>query len=519
MYIDYTLWETFEYTISSLLLDPKNPRLKHRAQKMNQTQIMQYLLENEKIYELAKKISEEGYYVGEEPIICIENDKKIVLEGNRRTAALKLLQDPAKYLSVAKAKVLLKNVVLNDFPIDKKQKVYIAPNRLQANPIIYERHNGFSLQRWETGNQYAFVAEMYYVDGLTIDDICDVLNQSRAKIIKPLKAYNLFMEGQAIVKRDLNIDINVTEFEFTNLERFYNYEAGRDFLGIDFDADDGQLIIKIKRSEFEKRLLEVFKSIIDAERFSRDFNKEEDKENFISTLRNNPIFDFSSNVEEKSQSRGEKNKSDLEAKKNNTTSRRKKGKNKSNFENKIIAGDTEIIFDNAKLDALFTELKHLALDKVYSFSILLRTYLEQSLYYYLTENDLFDSLSDKTNQDTEKYNLKKVSDLIKYLETKNELKGTIDSNELMKILRFTTKKDYSNASLKIMLDYVKNNCLDEHLDANKLKNLKHYIDNIKEGLDLAVHNIETIVDIGHNKRAWTHLEPLFVILSNNIKKD
>ena len=30
----------------------------------------------EKVYELAKKISEEGFYVGEEPIICIENNKK-----------------------------------------------------------------------------------------------------------------------------------------------------------------------------------------------------------------------------------------------------------------------------------------------------------------------------------------------------------------------------------------------------------------------------------------------------------
>ena len=32
-------------------------------------------------------------------------------------------------------------------------------------------------------------------------------------------------------------------------------------------------------------------------------------------------------------------------------------------------------------------------------------------------------------------------------------------------------------------------------------------------------SIETIVDFSHNKRAWTHLEPLFDILSNNIDKD
>lgn len=86
----------------------------------------------------------------------------------------------------------------------------------------------------------------------------------------------------------------------------------------------------------------------------------------------------------------------------------------------------------------------------------------------------------------------------------------------MTILKFKSKKDYSSASLKIMLDYVKNNELENHLDRNQLKNLKHYIDRIKDGLDLAVHNLETIVDLEHNKRAWKHLEPLFDILSSNI---
>ena len=78
MYIDYSTWETFEYTLNSLSLDLNNPRIKYRGVPLNQTQIMKFLIENEKVYELAKKISEEGYFVGEEPIICIENNKNIV---------------------------------------------------------------------------------------------------------------------------------------------------------------------------------------------------------------------------------------------------------------------------------------------------------------------------------------------------------------------------------------------------------------------------------------------------------
>ncbi len=517
MYIDYSSWETFEYKLSSLHLDLNNPRIKYRGVPLNQTQIMKFLIDNEKVYELAKKISEEGYFVGEEPIICIENNKKVVLEGNRRTSALKLLQNPKKYLSNAKANILLQNILKNNFPVDKKLRCYIAPNRLLANPIIYERHNGATLKKWETGNQYAFVAEMYYEDGLVIEDICDVLNENRAKVLKPLKAYNLFLEGQEILEKEEGIKIDISNFEFTNLERFFNYEDARELIGIEFNNENGELIINLPRKEFEKRILEVFKVLIDSERFSRDFNKDDDKKRFIEKLKNNLNFDLSvSKGTAIIKSKSSEKKSNLDEKKNETTTRRKKHSKKKLYENNIIPRDKEIIFDNEKLENLFTELKHLPIDKVYSFAVLLRTYLEQSLYFYLKEKELIDDLNLKTNAKNKKNSLKKVEELIAYIKSKYSVQDEIDSTEIMRILRFNSENDYSSASLKIMLDYVKNNELDNHLDTNKLKNLKCYIDSIKQGLDLAVHNIETIVDLGHNKRAWAHLEPLFDILSKNL---
>jgi len=519
MYIDYSAWETFEYSLNSLYLDLSNPRIKYRGETLNQTQIMKFLIKNEKIYDLAKKISEEGYFVGEEPIICIEKNKKVVLEGNRRTAALKLLQDPNKYLSKAKANTLLQNIVKNDFPVNKKLRCYIAPNRLLANPIIYERHNGDSLQKWKTGNQYAFVAEMYYEDGLSIEDICDVLNEKRSQILKPLKAYNLFYEGKEILEKEESISIDVGEFEFTNLERFYSYEPARAFLGIAFDIESGELKIKIPQEEFEKRLLEVFKIIIDADRFSRDFNRDEDKKTFVQKLTENPIFDFSVSEEENVGSKTTQKKTDLETEKNKVTTRKRRRSKKKKYENRIIPADKEIIFENDKLDSLFSELKNLPIDKKYSFAVLLRTYLEQSLYFYLKEKNLFDDLSSKTNKKKEEDSKKKIETLIKYLKGKHNIEDEIDSEQIMSILKFSNNKDYSSATLKIMLDYVKNNELDEHLDTNQLKNLKDYIDRIKSGLDLAVHNIERYVDVEHNKTAWKHLEPLFEILSNNLISD
>lgn len=519
MYIDYSVWETFEYTVNTLKLDLNNPRIRHKNLALNQTEILKYLINNENVYELAKKISEEGYFVGEEPIICIEGDKKIVLEGNRRVGALKLLQDPQKYLSRTKSNVLLNNISKNNFPIHRKINCFIAPNRLLANPIIYERHNGFTLHRWKTGNQYAFVAEMYYEDGLTIEDICDVLNESKAKILKPLKAYNLFLEGKEILEKEAGIIIDISSFEFTNLERLYNYEPARKIIGFDFDNNSGELIINLPKEEFEKRLLVVFKKLIDAERFSRDFNKEEDKKRVIKELEENETFDFSTNKTTKSsKSRSANQRSNLEEKKNNVTNRRKKQQKKL-IEYSIIPRDTEITFEHEKLDELFFELKNLHIDKKYSFAILLRTYLEQSLYYYLYKKSLLDDVVLKTDEQNKNKGLAKVQQIISHIKGKYSVSQEIDFNPIMSILRFDKNKEYAY-SLKIMLDYVKNYELSKFsLDASELRNLKQYITNVKDELDLAVHNINNLVDAEHNRRAWKTLELLFKGLSNNINNE
>lgn len=518
MYINYDKWDSYEYSLNSLYLDLNNPRIKYSGESLNQTQILKYLIKNEKVYELAKKISEEGYFVGEEPIICIENGKKVVLEGNRRTAALKLLQNPKKYLSSSKANTLIQNIAKNEINVNKKLRCYISPNRLLANPIIYERHNGATLQKWKTGNQYAFVAEMFYEDALAIEDICDVLNESRSKILKPLKAYNLFYEGSDVLEKEEGISLDISEFDFTNLERFYLYEPARKFLGIDFDNNTGELIIRLKREEFDKRILEVFKILIDSESFSREFNKEADKQKLIQKLNENPKFDFSSTKEDNTSSKTSTARANLEDEKNKTTTRKKRNRRKKP-EVRIIPIDKEIVFDHDKLEDLFTELKYLPIDKKYSFAILLRSYLEQSLYFYLREKGLFDDLKVKTNERSLKNSKRKVRTLIEYIDGVKGSSESIDEERIMSILKFNIPKDFSNTSLKVMLDYIMNNELDDQIEPTELKSLKNYLERIKTGLDLAVHNLEEVVDFGHNDKAWKNLSVLFDILSTNLTEE
>jgi hypothetical protein len=82
--------------LEKLLLDEENPRLPESV-KRDQLSMIDYIAVSTAIEELMRAIGENGYFLGE-PLIAVPHDDGIhfiVVEGNRRLTALKLLQDPA----------------------------------------------------------------------------------------------------------------------------------------------------------------------------------------------------------------------------------------------------------------------------------------------------------------------------------------------------------------------------------------------------------------------------------------
>lgn len=82
--------------LSQLEFDPDNPRLPSMLQGVtDEVAIIAYLLNDEGLLDLMGSIAENGYAKAE-PLLVIPKagDKYIVVEGNRRLAALKLLSNP-----------------------------------------------------------------------------------------------------------------------------------------------------------------------------------------------------------------------------------------------------------------------------------------------------------------------------------------------------------------------------------------------------------------------------------------
>lgn len=82
--------------VSQLLLDSRNPRLPEEAINSSQIELIKLMEHEFNLLPIGQSMSDNGYFV-EEPLIVIpkaDEDKFIVVEGNRRLAALKLLSEP-----------------------------------------------------------------------------------------------------------------------------------------------------------------------------------------------------------------------------------------------------------------------------------------------------------------------------------------------------------------------------------------------------------------------------------------
>ena len=83
--------------IENLRLDLENPRLPKSKQKKSDEVVIEYLLLEAATLELMESIGENDYFVGEMLLVIPDNEdeqKYIVIEGNRRLTAVLLLNKP-----------------------------------------------------------------------------------------------------------------------------------------------------------------------------------------------------------------------------------------------------------------------------------------------------------------------------------------------------------------------------------------------------------------------------------------
>lgn len=277
----YAKWKEYTPLVTSLLLDPLNPRLPIADKNLSQAELLEELVIHDDVYSIAKSIAENGYYPVESLIGIQENGKKFILEGNRRLAAIKLLISPAaapeRYQK--RFKDLSDNI---DLETIRSVKVLVAPSRNTAAPIINSRHTQEQIKRWEPIQKAKFYQQQ--IDrGTTVEQLSNEYAMSEAKVRDFLRSYTMY---NIACHLDLPPDAqekvhDPRAFPSTTLDRLYENLEVQKFLGIRFD-NNKELIGKVKPEEFKKGYTKIVVDVAKGNVHSRIVNKTEDVQKYLS---------------------------------------------------------------------------------------------------------------------------------------------------------------------------------------------------------------------------------------------
>jgi hypothetical protein len=250
--MDLSSWKPGLVKVTGLELDPLNPRMPGIAQNLSMRDIVAALIEHEEVYGLAKSIVDfGGLYPSERLIVVEENGEKVVVEGNRRLAALKLLHSPdvAPPNWVEKFRNLSNKL---DPHLIEKVEIVTAPSRAAAARVIVARHTGEAIRRWSPAQQARFIRTLVKGD-LTIEEVAEDIKLSPGEIREFLRTDTMFrlahiMPLDEAARAALD---NKEKFPVATLQRLTQSTEGLNFLGITFDPD-GNTVGQYDPEEFKK---------------------------------------------------------------------------------------------------------------------------------------------------------------------------------------------------------------------------------------------------------------------------
>ena len=496
MKVDYSTWKTRLLSIENLKLDVRNPRFSYQSTRaLNQTEIIKYLIEHHAVYDLAKDIAVNGYLINEEPIVCKEGDNYVVLEGNRRVAACKIILDPYRYLTPQKAKELSKYGSISD-----KLSCKVSPTRREADTLIYNKHTGIPLQKWDKVSQDAFLYNLIQNENLTIEGTSLKLNVTPSEIRKALRRYSVH---QYSIKLFAGYPYELEQiqeqgFPITTFERFYDDARGADFLGIKFDKNCN-IQKRLPEEEFDKRFKFIVEQILSQSLTSRTFNNEEDKKSYMQDYvepYNKDLFNLDIPLADEVETE-ESYKSEIENNVGGGTptsldeKRVKRSRRKSGIFNDRDWSATGI----KKLDDLYNSLVEINYRKHNDIvGIALRCYIDMLVYEFLKVQKKIGEVNRVDFEQQEKHNDEKYDKLKSYIKAAYAISDEeIDDSILRPLTKFNNQDNSQKVpELGNMITYIVNHPELLHNDTrlvqalSRFKSAKDFIS--LQSCNMFVHN-------------------------------
>jgi len=374
------IWPTKRLSVPSLYLDEKNPRLGRETTVRAPRDIIQYLFDHDKAMEVAESIASRGYFPNEPLLAIMENGRHVVVEGNRRLAALKALREPGLLEGPLQRQVERLSRRLPDRQGLAKVPVTLAPSRRATDRQIAGRHIGTPVLAWRAENRASFILEKLaegYDNAELRDDLgftfADIQQARQTRAIADM-ARSLDLPDEVKAKLD-----SPRAKLFTTLERVFDSSVGRAYLKVEPDPEDG-LRGTTTKNEFVRGFTRLVTEVALGRQSSRSLNTNEDIRAY---------FEGWDPKERPQAKRGSFVPSDVirgrsvasSGRKPEPSPAQKKAKPESNT---VVPRDLKVRFGNARLTDIRRELTKLKRkDYPNAGAVLLRVFFELTVINYL----------------------------------------------------------------------------------------------------------------------------------------
>ena len=223
--------------VEQLLLDPENPRLESVAKTKNQLELTKAMWREMAVSEVALSIAANGFFE-EEPLFAVPAPKEkgkpryVVVEGNRRLTAVKLLLDED----------LRKTVKATDLPLldaDAKAKLRKLPVSIYQKREDLWAYFGFrhvnGPKEWDSLSKAAYIAMVRREYGKSLEEITKAIGDQHSTVKRIYRGYVLLEQAEVMTKFKRE-DRSRNRFYFSHLYTAADYAEVQDFLGIDAEG-------------------------------------------------------------------------------------------------------------------------------------------------------------------------------------------------------------------------------------------------------------------------------------------
>ena len=218
-----------DHAPAELYLDAANPRLADEGFSTDdQNEILQWLWRNKSVNELVDSIRANGFWKHEELFATEEGGRLVVVEGNRRLAAVKVLSEPdlRKALGIHLAHTPSEDVLesIRTLPV-------IHATRQDLWGFVGFKHvNG--AQAWDSIAKAEYVFRVRRDFGLSLGAIASGIGDRHETVSRLYRGYVVLRQAQDEFGFD-TADTRHRRFPFSHLWTALGYVSIRKYLGVD----------------------------------------------------------------------------------------------------------------------------------------------------------------------------------------------------------------------------------------------------------------------------------------------